>query len=386
MFAEIKETHCMNKKSIAEIKRRFHLEHNNITCIRGCYVNNQGEIISSFTRSLVGMVQEEAEKYLAIFKRTLSGSQGQNLLDVDFDAEDILRSPEHQLLTALKDTALKDDETVETFFRRVIDSLHWEDHYLILLMHDGYDVPFRSESDEAKDADRSTEVFHYVLCSICPVRLTKPTLSYDAGRNDFRSKESDWIVGAPEIGFLFPAFEERAANIYQALFYTRDTAESHEEFMNAVFHAPLPMPADHQKEMFQAILQESLREDCSYEVMQAVHEQIMEKMEEQKQDKQSEPLKLTKYDMIDVMADCGVSTDHMEAFNERYDQTFGQQARIDAVNITSPKQFEVRTPSVVVKVNSDRTDLVETRIIDGHPYILIRADDGVEVNGVSVSV
>ena len=376
----------MNKKDIAEIKRRFNLEHNNITCIRGCYVNNQGEVISSFTRSLVGMAQEEAEKYLAIFKRTLSGNQGQNLLDIRFDPETMESSPEYQLLTALKNTALKDDETVEYFFQQIIASLHMEDHYLILLMHDGYDIPYRSKEDDSKVADMSTEVFHYILCSVCPVRLTKPSLSYDAGRNDFRSKESDWIVGAPEMGFLFPAFEERAANIYEALYYTRDTAEGHDDFVNAVFQSELPMPADQQKEIFQSILQETLEEDCSYEVMQAVHEQVMERLEEKKQEKSAEPVQLTKYDVTDVLAECGVSTAHMEAFNDKYDQEFGRQARLDAVNITNAKQFEVKTPSVVIKVNSDRTDLVETRVIDGHPYILIRADDGVEVNGVNVSM
>ena len=376
----------MNKKDIAEIKRRFNLEHNNITCIRGCYVNNQGEVISSFTRSLVGMAQEEAEKYLAIFKRTLSGNQGQNLLDIHFDPETMESAPEYQLLTALKDTALKDDETVEYFFQQLINGLHMEDHYLILLMHDGYDIPYRSKEDGSKVADMSTEVFHYILCSVCPVRLTKPTLSYDAGKNDFRSRESDWIVGAPEMGFLFPAFEERAANVYQALYYTRDTAEGHDDFVNTVFQSELPMPADQQKEIFQNILKETLEEDCSYEVMQAVHEQVMERLEEKKQEKSSEPVELTKYDVTDVLAECGVSTEHMEAFNDKFDQEFGQQMRLNAVNVTNPKQFEVRTPSVVIKVNSDRTDLVETRVIDGHPYILIRADDGVEVNGVNVSL
>ena len=376
----------MNKKDIGEIKRRFNLEHNNITCIRGCYVNNQGEVISSFTRSLVGMAQEEAEKYLAIFKRTLSGAQGQNLIDIEFDPGRIADSPEHQLLTALKDTALKDDETVEYFFQQIIANLQMEDHYLILLMHDGYDVPYRSKQDGSKDLDMSDEVFHYILCSVCPVKLTKPTLSYDAGSNDFRSRESDWIVGAPEMGFLFPAFEERAANISQALYYTRDTSVSHDDFVNAVFRSDLPMPADQQREVFQAMLEQTLQEECSMEVMQAVHEQVMEKLEEQKEDKHAEPLKLTKYDVTDVLAECGVSPAKMEAFNDRYDQEFGEQARISAVNIASPKQFEVKTPSVVIKINSDRTDLVETRVIDGHSYILIRADEDVEVNGVSVTV
>ena len=376
----------MNKKDIAEIKRRFNPERHAITCIRGCYVNAQGEVISSFARSLEGMSQEEAEKYLSIFKRTLSGNPGQNLLDIDFDPEMLLRSPEHRLLTCLKDTALKDEEAVNSIFSRIISSLHTEDHTLILLMHDGYDLPYRSASDGSQSAEWSSEVFHYVLCSVCPVRLGKPALAYDPCRNDFCSKEADWTVGAPEMGFLFPAFEERSANIYRALYYTRDTAAPHDDFIAAVFQTAAPMPAAVQKETFQAILQDTLQEECSYEVMQAVHGQVMEKLEERKEEKNPEPVKLTKYDVSDVLAECGVSPARMEAFHEKYDQEFGQQAQVDAVNLVSPKQFEVRTPSVVVKVDAARSDLVETRVIDGHPYILIRADEGVEVNGVNVSI
>ncbi len=375
----------MNKKDLAEIKRRFHLKHNNITCIQGCYVNNQGEVISAFTRYLQGMPQEEAEKYLSIFKRTLSGTQGQNLLDIDFTPEQVMESREHQLLTDLRDCALKDEQTVDTFFRQIRAHLQWEDHYLILLMHDGYDVPYRSQ-DEQRVTEMSTEVFHYILCSVCPVKLTKPTLSYDAAENDFHSRESDWAVGAPEMGFMFPAFEERCANIYRALYYTRDTAASQDDFVDAVFGARLPMPAARQKETFQAILQETLQEECSYEVMQAVHEEVMEKLEERKAEKNPEPLTVTKEDVSLVLAQCGVNPNRMTAFEEKYAQEFGPQANLSAVNVISPRQFELRTPQVVIKVSPERSDLVETRIIDGHPYILIRAEEGVEVNGVNVNI
>ena len=375
----------MNKKEIAEIKRRLNPEFHNVTCIRGCYVNGQGEIISTFTRSLEGMGEEECEKYLGLFKKVLSGVQGQNLLDIEFSPEMVMNSPEHRLLMHLKDTALTDDEAVEELFQRVIPTIHTEDHALILVMHDGYDVPYRSQ-DGNRVAEMSTEVFHYILCAICPVKLTKPALGYNPDTNDFRNRESDWLVSAPETGFMFPCFEERAADIYRSLFYTRDTAQGHEELVDTLFAFQPPMPAAMQKEAFQAVLQDSLREDCSYEVMQAVHEQVMEKMEEQKQDKHAAPLKIDKYDVKEVLAECGVKPANMAAFEEKFDQQFGEQAKIEAVNVVNPRQFQVKTPSVVIKVNSDRTDLVETRVIDGHSYILIRADEGIEVNGVSVNL
>ena len=375
----------MNKKDVAQIKRRLNPEKSGITCIRGYYVNGQGEAVAQFCRSLVEMGKEEAEKYLAIFRRTLSGVEGQNLLDMDFSPEQVMESEEHGLLMRLRADALRDDADAEAFFRRVIAALPPEEHYLILLMHDGMDIPYRG-SDENSAEDMGSEVFHYILCSVCPVKLNKPALTYDAGVNDFRSKEADWIVGPPEMGFAFPAYEERAANIYHALYYTRDTADPHEDFVSAVFGREPLMPAAMQKEAFQAVLSDALREDCSYEVMQAVHDQVMERMEEQKENKQAEMPRITKYDVKDVLEECGVAQEKVAAFEEKYDAQFGSQAALSAVNVSSPKQFEVRTPSVVIKVNSARSDLVETRLIDGHAYILIRADEGVEVNGVNVSI
>ena len=376
----------MTKKELAEIKRRFNLNHNNVTCIRGCYVNTQGQVISAFSHALVGMAQEEAEKYLAIFRRTLSGEQGQNLLTLEFTPEQVMDSEEHRLLTALRDTALKEDEPVHYLFQQIIDHLQLEENYLILLMHDGYDVPYRSQ-DGNRVQEMDTEVFHYILCSICPVKMTKPALAYDAGENLFNSKEAVWVVGMPELGFMFPCFDQRAANIYNVLYYTRDTAQSHAELIDALFHSPVPMPAAAQKEAFQAILQDTLGEECSYEVMQTVHEQVLEKIEEQKADKSAEqPPQITKQDMDAVLADCGVTEEKRAAFDEKYDAEFGQAAAISAASVSSPKQFELRTPDVVIKVSPDRSDLVETRMIDGHPYILIRAEAGVEVNGVNVTI
>jgi len=372
----------MNNKDISAIRKRLNLEKNNITIIRGCYVSSQGEIISTFSRSLRGMGQEEAEKYLAIFKKILSGTQGQNLLDIDFEPEKMNDSPEYQHLTHLKETALKDDDLVNDFYNQVIGNTGLEDPYLILLMHDGYDIPHHSKDGHNLGSDT---VFHYILCAVCPVKMTKPALSYNPDRNLFTSKDADWVVSAPEMGFLFPAFEEKSANIYRALFYTKDTSVQHDDFVAAVFMSQLPMPADEQKEIFKAIMQESLGEECSYKVMQAVHESVMEKMETQKEQKSAEPIRLTKYDVLEAMEECGVSTEHMDAFKDSFDREFGEQARLNAVNVTNPKQFEVRTPNAVLRVDADRYDLVETREIDGHTYVMLRADEGIEVVGVSVA-
>ena len=375
----------MNRKEISEIRRRFNLEKNAISCIRGCYVNEKREIVSMFNRPLMSFPTEEAEKYLAIFRRTLSGIPGKNLVDMVFTPDQVMDGEEHRLLTALRNTALKVEEGVQAFYQKIIDSLEMEGHYLILMLHDAYDVPFRTK-DELKVDDASEEVFDYIMCAICPVKLSKPALSYFAEDNEFHDRELDWVVAAPELGFMFPAFDERAANIYNALYFTRDTETMHDEFISAVFNTDSPMPADEQKETFQTLLEETLGDELSYEVVQTVHEQIRDMIEEQKSDKEAEPLVVSKREVSNMLQSAGVSEEHVAAFEQKYDEDFGATIDLGAQNIVNEKKFEVRTPDVVIQVNPERSDLVETRIIDGFRYILIRAEEGVAVNGVNINI
>ena len=375
----------MNRKEIAEIRRRLNPDKNAVSCIRGCYVNEKREIVSAFNYSLLSLPMEEQEKYLAIFKRTLAGVPGRNLIDIEFRPDQVMDDEAHQLLMGLRNTALAVDAGVEKLCRKIIDSLELEGNYLILMMHDAYDVPFR-HSDENKVDVVSEEVFNYMLVSVCPVKLTKPALSYFSEDNAFHSRDLEWVVAAPELGFMFPTFDDRATNIYSALYFTRDAANVHDEFIDAVFHCDAPMPAAEQREVFQAVLEEALDDDLSFEVAQTVHEQLREMIETHNQDKAAEPLVVSRREVSGMLEACGVPEEKLAAFEEKYDAEFGQGISLSAVNIAQPKKFEVRTPDVVVQVNPERSDLIETRIIDGFKYILIRAEEGVEVNGVNISI
>ena len=215
--------------------------------------------------------------------------------------------------------------------------------------------------------------------------MTKPALGYSAYENTFRTIAENAIVGSPELGFMFPSFDDRAANIYNALYYSRNIAESHEEFVDAVFKSEIPMPAAIQKETFDSILEDTVSEDCSYEVVQAVHEQLSGMIEEHKANKE-EPLVISKRTVKGVLESCGIPETRVAAFEEKYDDAFGADTQLSPRNIVDTKQFEVRTPDITIKVNPERSDLVETRVIDGKKYILIRADEGVEVNGVNIHI
>ncbi len=374
----------MNEKEIAEIRRRFRPDKGNITHVRGCYVNDQRQIIAAFDQSLAITPQEEGERILALLKRSLSGTLGKNLIDITFDTKQVVDSDEHRLLMALRNSGLKDEDAVQSFYQRVIQSLSLEGHYLILLTNDTYDVPYRGGGGETLE-DASTEVFSYVLCSICPVKMTKPALRYDGSDQMLRSLKTDWVVSAPELGFLFPAFDDRSANIYNALYYTQNAADNHAAFVDAVFRCEVPMPAAEQKETFQAMLENTLDDDCRFEVVQAVREELCGMIETHKANHETEPLVVSKGTVKRLLESCGVSEERVADFDEKFDAAYGPGADISPRNLVDPK-VEVRTPDVTITVSPERGDLVETRMINGRKYILIRADEGVEVNGVRIHI
>ena len=375
----------MNEREVAEIRRRFKPEKSGVTHVRGCYVSEKGELVSQFDQSLALLPQEEGENLMALLRRTLSGGLGRNLLPVSFSTAQVVDSEEHRLLMALRDSQCRDEEAVGALFQRVAESLELEGGYLILLAWDSYDVPYRGKDGSSLE-DASDTVYSYLLCSVCPVKETKPALSYRVPENLFRNREVDWVVSPPECGFLFPAFEDRCANIYEALFYAKNTGENHQELVDALFRQELPPPADAQKEAFQSLLADTLEEDCSLEVVQSVQENLLGLMQEHKESKDPEPLVLSKGALEQVLSASGVGEVPREAFAQRFEEEFGPDARLSPQNLVDKKKLEVCTPDVSIRVNPERGDLVETRIIDGAGYILIRAEGGVEVNGVPVRV
>lgn len=375
----------MNRKEIAEIRRRLNPDRNAVSCIRGCYVNDRGEVVTAFHRSLMSFPREEQEKYLALFRRALAGVPGRNLIDIAFRPDQVMEDEAHGLLMSLRNTALTVDQGVEKLCQRIIDSLDLEGNALILMLHDAYDVPFR-HADEHKADVVSEEVFSYIMACVCPVKLTKPALSYSSEDNAFHSRELDWVVAAPELGFLFPTFDDRATNIYSALYFTRDAANTHDAFVDAVFHCEAPMPAEAQRETFDNVLEEALEDALSLEVVQTVHERLRDMIAERGEDKTAEPPAVSAREVAGMLEACGVDGEKLTAFERKYDEAFGEGIALNAVNLAPPRKFEVRTPDVVVQVNPQRSDLLETRVIDGTRYILIRADEGVEVNGVNISI
>ena len=373
----------MHTKEVSELRRRWQAEKNAVKHIYGCYVSASGEIVTDLDEPLSLMPQEEAEQYFSLLKKALSGKLGKNLLDLVFSTQQVADSDEHRLLMSLRDSELQDLEARQAFYQKAVESLHLEGSYLLLLAHDTYDVPTKAKDGAALEDGEI--VFSYLLCAVCPVKEGKPGLGYYAGDNEFHCFAPQ-TVAAPECGFLFPAFDDRAANLYNALFYCRKPDALSQEFIESVFHTDVPMAAEQQKETFRESLAEALGQSCSMDVVQVVYSQLDGMLTEHKESGREEPLTVTAKDLAHILQGCEVPEENIQAFQSLCDEKFGEGVALNPANLIEPGKVEIKTPQVSLTVEADYSPLVQTRVIDGQKYLLIPAGEGVEFNGLAVKI
>lgn len=373
----------MNKKEISEIKKLFANENSVISTICGCYVDGDKNKKSMMREAFLSLPQDEMHKYMAIFRKCMTGTLGKNILNMEFADAATEVTVSQQKLMDLRDSELKDDAVLETFYDEIIANYNTADNYLILLVYGVYDVPGRT-SDGIEMEDASDEIYRHILCCICPVKLSKPGLSYNSEQNGFHERIRDWVVDMPAMGFLYPAFNERSADVNSILYYSSKAEELKFDFVETVLGCTLPMTAGGQKETFQTIIQDTLGDECEFEVVKEIHEQLTELIEEKKDDET--PLELGKKEVVNLLAASGVDNQKIEELENNFEEATGGSMTqpLLASNVVSTRKFEIKTPDVVVQVKPDRTDLVETRMIDNVPYLLITLSDSVQVNGIDV--
>ena len=371
----------MNKKEILEIRKQFTPANCAITRICGCYVDHEKNKKLESKDAFLSLPEEEAFKYFDIFKKTLSGTVGKNMLNMEFPIDAEMPGGTQEFLLKLRNSKLEDDMLLEEFYDKVIATYEYAENYYIILIHAMYDIPGKT-SDDLEMFDASDEVYEYLLMSICPVSLSKAGLCYNAEDNRIEDRIRDWIVDMPDKGFLFPAFNDRSTDLHSMLYYTKKSSDLQPELIDQLLGAKMPMSADDQKESFQMIMEDTLGEDGDYETVRNIHETLNDLIEEHKEE--PEPLALDKTEMKKVFEQSGVDAEKMENFDRNFEENAGEKATLLASNITETKKFNIETPDVVIKVNPDRADLIETRIIDGRQCLVIPVDDHIEVNGINV--
>lgn len=379
----------MTSNEIKEIKKLFSLDKCTIDRICGCYVNNEKEKQAVSKEAFLSLSEEEQHKYFEIFKKTLTGSSGKNLIDMEFPLAEEASGGKQETLLKLKDSGLNDDELVDSFYDIVIDSYDTVEKFYIILIHAVYDVPGMTK-DLIINEDASDDVYDYICCAICPVKLEKGTLTYDPGENRITEKIRDWIVSDPSHGFLFPAFNDRRADIHSILYYSKKSEELQEDFIDNVLGASKPLTAGVQTDFFNTVITETLGEEISLPDVMAINDNVRIMLTDHSDD--DEPYLMDKTEIRKVFERSGIDSDIMEDYDWKYDETVRDLSDeederipyVQASNLPGIKKIDIRTPDIVIKINPDRSDLIETRLIDGKECLVITVDDRVEINGMRV--
>lgn len=370
----------MNKKEVTEIKKQFTPNNCAITRICGCYVDGEKDKEATFKDAFLSLPEEEMFKYFDLFRKALSGTVGKNLLNMEFPLSTESEGGTQEALLKLRDSRLTDEHLLEEFYTRVIDSYNYAENYLILLIHAVYDIPGKA-SDGSEMFDASDEVYDYIHCIFCPVKLSKPALSYYADENIFHERIRDWIVEMPDAGFLFPAFNNRSSDIHSLLYYSKNAENLDNGLTDNLLGCVPPLTAGNQKEAFKILIEETLADTCSYDVVKNIHENLNELIEQHADN--PEPLELDKAEVKYLFQKSGVEEEQMETFDEQFNAAAGESTTLLASNVASTKKFEIKTAEITISVNPEFADLVETRVIDGRTCIVIGVDDHVEINGIN---
>lgn len=417
----------MNKKEVMELKRRFKKEGCTFTRMCGCYVDAEKNKVVSFGQTFLNLEEEEFFKYLEIAKKVLSGNIGNNLLTLDIPLEEEHTGGRQQFLMGLRESRLKNDELMDRFYDMVIESYDYAGNYLILVFHDAYDV--MTKTTDNNRLDESEEVYEYLLCAICPVSLSKPGLGYRADENRIGPRIRDWVVGAPDTGFVFPAFNDRSTDIHSLLFYTRDTKEPHSEFMENGLGCGTRRTATEQKNLFSHIVKHALGndEENSEEALLELQQKMSDYIEEQDVFVDEETgVILEGSELSKLMAETRISDDAASSIKEAYDRNFSDQLP-EAAHLIDQKSLEanarvreqqelrqqvaelkqqialqqsasdeepdgyddaVKTYDVILRVKPEKVSQIRSQTIDGRKCLVIPMEENehAAVNGINTTV
>lgn len=315
----------MRKKDILELKRRLKKDDCTFTKMCGCYVNGEKNIILNFKETFLNLEEDEFFKYLEIAKKVLSGTIGNNLLELNFPLNEENTNEKQSFLMALKKSKLKDDNMLDSFYKSIIDSYDYTGNFLILIFHDAYDVITKTK-DNLK-LDESEEVYEYILCAICPVSLSKPGLGYLEDDNRIGVRVRDWVVEPPTNGFVFPAFIDRSSDVNSVMYYTKNAKDSHPELMEEVLGCSSKKTATEKKETFQNIITNAFGsdEEKSESLFMEIQENLNSIIDENNNlnGKDSESVILTNDTIQDILAENGVSEEISTKIEKFYTKEFG---------------------------------------------------------------
>lgn len=199
----------INREHMLEITRRMTVSRNSMTRIAGCYIDNEGFIDGTFNTNFLNLSANEKNRNLSLAKTVPFADTNKKLKRYVFQGAQ--SASIRQLLMGLKTCGLKNDALLYTLYELISEHNFCPYDYAVFFFHSTYDIPLKGTDKES--LWDSEEIYEYLICVLCPVT-------------------GDYEPGAPEFGFIFPAYCERTEDPDYIDIYEKDPDRPHMEIYN----------------------------------------------------------------------------------------------------------------------------------------------------------
>ena len=405
----------ITKGDVLELRRRLKKTECTFGRLCGCYVNSGKQVVVKFSEPFSELEEDEFYKYLEIAKKTLSGTLGSNLLELEFARNEAAEERQKYLLT-LGSSKLVNEELLDRLYEQIVEQYSYPGNYLILVYHDIYDVPSKATSGE--EQEESEEIYEYILCAVCPVDLAKPALGYREDENRIGARVRDWVVGLPDLGFVYPAFSGRGRDVNAVMYYVKTGKGSHPEFIENVLGCVSQRTAAEDKQAFESVVKNAFGEDgeqadaAFFQIQKTISGMVAEREE----DESLPPVSLTAQTVADLALEAEVPEPVREQIEKSYAHVFGDtpptahnvldnklveegtrrahtaqlEQKVAALQQELAAQAAQRadegdTPPwaeggasapIELRVPEDKAERIHTGVVDGQKCLLIPLDEG----------
>jgi hypothetical protein len=378
----------MNKNDIANIRKQFKLENNymQIREIFNVYVKREtGEIYHHVCQPFQMLEQETQELFLINFKKVITGQLDSKLFELKF-RRDVPESTQTTLFEGLQMEDTEDWiesmlEIVEKMFAQAV----YEFDTMVTFIRGEYQKPTRKrDADSEEGGDDEVYSSQLILCSVNKIDQPKKALLFDYIQKEFKPNTVfDPIINltSPLSGFLFPAFNDNAADVNHILYCAGKANQPNYQFIEDVLTCESIITSEEDKEIFGLILNKVMGEEVETQVIANVYEEIDKIIQENEEEEESEIPTLDSQDIERILTVSGVENVDSAKVEHALKSVIDDEKHEFKASSLVPKSIKIDTKIAEVKINPKDLKNVKYITYQGKRCLLLEVDEEVVVEG-----
>lgn len=380
----------MNKKEVSELRRNFSPESNLLVMNHVLTVvvnpNSESEKIRyKNVSSRVTINEYETNIYFETLKKVLSTKIGKKLVEYKFPDSAYDNGEPQNILYGITQSGFVDECDTETFIYQIVDNISSSVPYTIIAAHCTYTVFRKNKADEIEK--NSSEEYTFIVTAICPIKNEDNTFAYNFVKDEFISnKDTNLLINkTPTDGFLFPAFNDRSADINSVMYYTNKPKNSNISIIEDVLGCNSRFSPETELTFYKTILTTIFDNDLSYDIIIAMNSEMQMFIDEYGESTDLPMVyKRDLYNMLNrVLEYLNIDKNKLEVFDAVYNKLIGAKVPLTAPNLVSSKflvdvygvSLNIKNPSVC----HIESDSYKTKIV------IDIAEPNFEINGISIN-